>query len=70
MDYLNLSTILTFDTCDNQSCVNVAIVDDTVFEDDELFYISLARTSGLDDRITLDPILGSILIINIDGKYT
>ena len=48
--------------------MTVTIVDDMVNESEELFDITLSRTSGLDSRITLNPIDGRIVISDNDGK--
>ena len=72
MDYGKLSAALsfTFSACGTRSCVNVDIVDDLVDEPEEFSHVTLGRTSGLDRRITLDPVDGRIEIIDDDGKYT
>ena len=46
----------------------MTIVDDMVNESEELFDITLSRTSGLDSRITLNPIDGRIVISDNHGK--
>ena len=63
-----MSTILMFDACDTRRCVNVTIVNDANFEPHEIFVITLERTPGLNDRITLDPVDGEITIIDEGGK--
>ena len=68
MDYLELSSILSFAACETQRCVNVTIVDDLMVEPDTIFDYTLERTSGLDMRISLDPIDGQIKITDNDGK--
>ena len=70
MDYGKLSATFMFSACGTRSCVNVDIVNDLVDEPEELFRVALGRTSGLDDRITLNPVDGQIMIIDDDGKYT
>ena len=67
MDYGAVSTFLMFDSCEMQSCTNITIVDDTVLELPESFSVTLERTTGLDDRITLDPIDGVVEINDNDG---
>ena len=69
MDYGAVSTILRFDACDTRHCVGVTIVIDGDDEPDEIFGITLERTPGLNDRITLDPVDGDITIADndIDG---
>ena len=67
MDYGAVSTFLMFDSCEMQSCTNITIVDDMVLELLESFSVTLERTPGLDDRITLDPIDGVVEINDNDG---
>jgi hypothetical protein len=63
MDYGALmSTILLFDTCQTKQCALIGIEDDENIEDVENFFVTLERTPGLNDRITLDPIDGEIQI--------
>ena len=70
MDYIELSTILSFPTCGTRQCVNVTIVDDDVLENVESFDVTLERTPGLDMRITLDPVDGVIEIRDDDGLFS
>ena len=67
MDYVDFHTILSFDSCQRRSCVNVSIVDDGTLELMESFSITLERTPGLDDRIDLDPVDGVVEITDNDG---
>ncbi|CAI8036863.1 hypothetical protein GBAR_LOCUS20653, partial [Geodia barretti] len=55
-----------FDACETRKCVNVTITDDMVDEQRELFTYTLTRTPSLDPRIELDPIDGTVEIINSD----
>ena len=61
-DYIPVERILTFKPCDRRRCVNITILDDTQVEIDEIFYVNLERTIGLDRVIRLDPIEGIIQI--------
>ena len=70
MDYIDVSTILMFGACARRHCVNVSIVDDDVLEMTESFTVTLERISGLDSRITLDPVDGVIEITDDDGEYS
>ena len=64
-----MSSILMFDACDTRHCVDITIVNDTNDEPDEMFAVTLERTPGLNDRITLDPVDGVVIIIDDDdGK--
>ena len=68
-DYESLSTILTFDACETQSCVNITIHEDMVLEENELFGITLEGIDGLDERIVLTPVKGQIDIRNADSMF-
>ena len=68
-DYEPLSTILKFDACETQSCVNITIHEDMVLEENELFGITLERTDDLDERIVLNPVKGQIDIENTDSMF-
>ena len=48
--------------------MNVTIIDDVVLENEEEFDVTLTRTTGLDTRITLDPVDGVVQIIDDDGR--
>ena len=67
MDYIGLSTILSFPTCGTRQCVNVSLESDGVLEDVESFGVTLERTPNLDMRITLKPVDGIVYIID-DGE--
>ena len=64
-----MSTILRFAACEKRHCVDVTIVNDAVDEPDEMFGITLERIPGLNDRITLDPVDGVVIIIDDDGRF-
>ena len=59
--------VLPFDTCVVRSCLEIEIVGDSISEDDEIFRVTLARTPTLDNRISLDPVSGEVLIIENNG---
>ena len=61
------NSLLLFTACQRRSCVNVTIIEDGILENEELFNVTLERTPGLDDRITLDPINGVVQINDNDG---
>lgn len=65
-DFGALSTVLRFAKCQKKSCANVSIVDDVMLENVEVFGITLER-SGLDSRITLEPVNGFVEIMDNDG---
>ena len=67
MDYGFVDTTLPFAACDTRSCVNVPITNDDTLETTESFFVNLDR-NGLESRITLDPILGEIEILDDDDS--
>ena len=68
--YIGLSTILMFEACQRRCCVNVTIVDDDVLEREvESFTVTLQRTTGLNNSITLNPVDGVVEIRDNDGEY-
>ena len=67
-DYRELDMILQFDTCDVRQCTFVSIVDDLVDEPEEFFNYTLERTPGLNERIDLDPTMGTVVITDDDSK--
>ena len=66
MDYGEVETILMFRACETRVCTNVTIVDDNVAELTERFFVELNRTDSLDPRISLDPVVSEVEIID-DG---
>ena len=59
-----------FEACQRRRCVNVTIVDDEVLEREvESFTVTLERTPGLNNRITLNPVDGVVEITDDDGEY-
>ena len=68
MDYGALDVILMFDECEKRRCVNVTIVQDLVDEPEEFFIFYLNRTTDLSPRINLDPVDGSVEIVDDDGE--
>ena len=69
MDYDDVSTTLTFGACENQSCVNIIIVNDMLHEEDEAFNVTLERAPGLNENITLHPVDTVIEINDDDGMF-
>ena len=48
-------------------CHSIPIVNDDIFESNETFYVTLEGTAGMDrDQIRLDPVNGTIHILNDD----
>ena len=68
MDYGEVEMILMFRSCETRVCTNVVILDDNVEELTERFSVKLSRTDDLNPRITLDPVVAEVEIINDDGE--
>ena len=68
MDYdQNTPVTLQFENCNTQ-CHCIPIVDDDVFEGNETFYVTLEAADDLErDNIVLDPVNGTIEIV--ECKY-
>ena len=49
--------------------MNITVVDDEALEMEERFTVVLNRTADLDSRITLDPTVAEIVIIDDDGMF-
>ena len=69
MDYTVLSEVLMFAACERRQCVNIIIQDDGVPEQLESFFVTLERTTGLDSRITLDPVDAEIEILDSNSMF-
>ena len=73
MDYdQNTPVTLQFENCNMTQCHCIPIVDDDVFEGNEIFYVTLEGTADLDlDKVLLDPTNGTIDILdNEKCNYT
>ena len=68
MDYDLVETILMFMACETRACTNVTIIDDNVVELTERFSVKLNRTNDLDPRITLNPVVAEVDIMDDDGE--
>ena len=68
-DYGIDSVVLLFDACITRICVALPVVDDDIPEKVESFYLTLERTSDLDNRIILNPNYGEVTIYDDDGKF-
>ena len=66
MDYSqNTPVTLQFKKCRMTRCHHIPIVDDDVPEGNEMFYVTLVMADNLDrDKIVLDPVNGTIEIVN------
>ena len=67
-DYTSLSAVLMFESCENRTCVQLEVVDDTTAERRETFNITLERTPNLDNRIFLYSVNGVVTIGDDDGN--
>ena len=48
--------------------MDIVIVNDTQLEETESLSVTLTRTNDLDERITLNPVDGEIVIVDEDGR--
>ena len=69
MDYGAVNDTLSFEACDIRRCVNVTIINDEVLEGVESLDVTLERTPGLDNKITVMPVDGEIIITDDDGMF-
>ena len=67
MDYIPLSSSLTFNASSDMECVDVMIVDDTVVEGEESFTVSLT-TSDPDVMVENGTVVVVIMEDPDDGK--
>ena len=68
-DHSHLCHIVTFEKCAKEACEYIILEDDRMVEMDETFYVTLARTPGLDERIRLYPTKKTVKILNDDGEW-
>ena len=66
-DYGEVTTNLTFSSCENKTCINVTIVNNDFAEETEFFSISLQRVTNLDSvSLTLDS--ATVEVEDDDGR--
>ena len=71
LDYIGISEVLVFDVCMTRACSVIGIVEDNTAEDIETFNATLTQTSsGLDSRITLEPVEAVVEIIDASSKIS
>ena len=70
MDFDHASNTMTFDACNTSQCTEIVIVNDKIVELTESFSVTLERTAGLDNRISLVRVDGEVEILDDDGVYT
>ena len=71
MDYNALVSVVSFGACEDRKCENITVIDDSIPETLETFNVTLEETPGLDDRITLEPVVAIIEIIDANSMlYT
>ena len=69
LDYHAVSTLLTFESCSTRQCIDITIVNDSVKEGIESFFVRLQRTSDLDPRITLNTTSAVVEITEPTGLW-
>ena len=60
--------VFFFDACTTRVCEALTVMDDDISERVESFYLTLERTSDLDNRIILNRREGEVTINDDDGK--
>ena len=59
--------IVSFTSCETQSCAALPIINDDIIEGNKSFYYMLERTADLDERIKLNStVKGKLVILNDD----
>ena len=69
-DFVPFIHQLTFEPHDTQKCINVTIIDDTIVENTETFYVDLTQTPDLDSRVVIVHGTSTIEITDDDGNCT
>ena len=69
MDFVGVTEVVMFDSCDVENCINITIVDDLILENIESFTVTLQEAPGHDERIELDPTNADIIINDNDGMF-
>ena len=67
-DYGEVTTNLTFSSCENITCINVAIENNDFAEDTEFFSVRLQRANNLDSSISLILDTAIVEITDDDGR--
>ena len=69
-DFVAFDDEVNIPKCGKRTCINVTIIDDTEFEPDEVFRITLERSGGLEAnvRIQQDRNNAEIYIHNTDSR--
>ena len=67
-DYATQNTSLTFNSVTTQLLVPVPIVDDELDEEDEERFTALLNLVTNNPRVTIDPAMAEVLIVDNDGK--
>ena len=63
LDYNSITVTLTFSESTTRQCRDMAIIDDSTYEEDEMFSATLVS----DDDVELDPDSGVVTISDNDG---
>ena len=67
-DYGEVTTNLTFSSCENKTCINVTIVNDNVAEETEVFTVRLQKPANPDSSISLIPNSAEVQVEDNDGR--
>ena len=67
-DYEEVTTNLTFSSCENRTCINVTIQNNDFEEQREVFSVRLQRATNLASKISLMPDSATVQIEDDDGR--
>ena len=69
-DHGGISTNFTIEKCSTEQCIAIPLHDDMILEQVESFFVSLERTTGLDERVILHNgyVLKEVIIMDDDGE--
>ena len=66
MDFMTTSGVLTFNTSTPIQCDQVTIINDTILENDETFFVLLESTEAV---VIIGSSLGNVTILDDDREY-
>ena len=66
-DFMSVTGMARFEACQMISCVEVPIINDTISEEAEVFYVHLEQTPGLSNRISFQETEAAIKIVDLKG---
>ena len=67
-DYVPVTSILTFEECEREVCMDVPLINDIVLEDTEKFNVIMTKLPDTNERIKLEESERLYTIVDVDGK--